>query len=163
ALPAAAVLGATRVHLCLDILPLRPHSLAVGQSEGRTWNADDPERGRFMRNGAARTRPMASLTRGRSTVAEVEKSNRAVLVGVAVGTSVPVLATSTPGYNTVNVGAYGGEPSIVSDSLGQLYDSTPSGGTLTYTSTNHGRSWAPVTTAALKSGDDCLATDQSNS
>ena len=84
-------------------------------------------------------------------------------VGVAVGTSVPVLATSTPGYNTVNVGAYGGEPSIVSDSLGQLYDSTPSGGTLTYTSTNHGRSWAPVTTAALKSGDDCLATDQSNS
>jgi hypothetical protein len=84
-------------------------------------------------------------------------------VGVAVGTSVHVLATSTPGYNTVNVGAYGGEPSIVSDSLGQLYDSTPSGGTLTYTSTNHGRSWAPVTTADPRSGDDCLATDQANS
>jgi len=31
------------------------------------------------------------------------------------------------------------EPSIISDSVGQLYDTTPSGGTLTYTSTDRAR------------------------
>src|SRR5438552_2117048 len=72
------------------------------------------------------------------------------------------LAASSPGYSVANVGPYGGEPSIVSDSLGQLYDTTPSGGTLTYTSTDRGKTWRPVTTADPNSGDDCLATDQSN-
>src|SRR5437870_3784670 len=72
------------------------------------------------------------------------------------------LAASSPGYSLANVGPYGGEPSIVSDSLGQLYDTTPSGGTLTYTSTDRGKTWRPVTTADPNSGDDCLATDQSN-
>src|SRR5439155_17101291 len=71
------------------------------------------------------------------------------------------LAASSPGYSVANVGPYGGEPSIVSDSLGQLYDTTPSGGTLTYTSTDRGKTWRPVTTADPNSGDDCLATDQS--
>ena len=70
-------------------------------------------------------------------------------------------APSPPAYSIANVGGYGGEPSIVSDRSGRLYDSTPSGGTITYTSTTSGTSWTQVKTADLKSGDDCLATDQS--
>ena len=85
----------------------------------------------------------------------------AAAAGVAIGTPMAVLGATAPTYSIANVGPYGGEPSIVSDRLGRLYDSTPSGGTITYTSTNHGASWSPVTTADNNSGDDCLATDQS--
>ncbi|MEA2644886.1 MAG: trimeric autotransporter adhesin [Chloroflexota bacterium] len=83
-------------------------------------------------------------------------------IGLALGSSVGALGASPPTYSVANVGAYGGEPSIVSDNLGQLYDTTPSGGTITYTSTNHGGAWTQVATADPNSGDDCLATDQSN-
>jgi hypothetical protein len=86
----------------------------------------------------------------------------AAAVGVAIGAPVGVFGATTPAYSVANVGAYGGEPSIVSDRLGQLYDSTPSGGTITYTSTNSGTTWTKVTTADQASGDDCLATDQLN-
>jgi hypothetical protein len=61
-----------------------------------------------------------------------------------------------------NVGAFGGEPSIVSDTRGRLYDTTPEGGTVTYASGDVGRTWQQVATADPNSGDDCLATDQSN-
>jgi hypothetical protein len=81
----------------------------------------------------------------------------AALVGAGAGAQ----AASPPTYSVASVGAYGGEPSIVSDRLGQLYDSTPSGGTITYTSTDHGSTWKQVATADPSSGDDCLATDQS--
>ena len=84
-------------------------------------------------------------------------------VGLALGPPIAALGASTPAYSVADVGAYGGEPSIVSDNLGQLYDTTPSGGTITYTSTNHGTTWKQVTTADPNSGDDCLATDQLNS
>src|SRR5438067_9467721 len=85
-------------------------------------------------------------------------------VVVAAFSSAPAaVAAPTPGYSIANVGPYGGEPSIVSDHNGQLYDTTPQGGTLTYTSTNKGQSWRQVTTADPSSGDDCLATDQANS
>ena len=87
----------------------------------------------------------------------------AALLGALIGGSSSVGAVAPPGYKVANVGAYGGEPSIVSDNLGQLYDTTPSGGTITYTSTNKGASWSQVTTADPNSGDDCLATDQANS
>ena len=80
----------------------------------------------------------------------------------AIGPPLAVVGASTPAYSVANVGAYGGEPSIVSDNLGQLYDSTPSGGTVTYTSTDRGTTWKQVTTADPSSGDDCLATDQAN-
>ena len=83
-------------------------------------------------------------------------------IGLTVGSSIGALGAGTPNYSVANVGAYGGEPSIVSDNLGQLYDTTPSGGTITYTSTNHGSTWKQVTTADPSSGDDCLATDQAN-
>src|SRR5438094_2945883 len=85
------------------------------------------------------------------------------VIAAAVGSSPGAVAAGAPAYKVVNVGAYGGEPSIVSDNLGQLYDTTPSGGTITYTSTNKGASWSQVTTADPSSGDDCLATDQANS
>jgi hypothetical protein len=85
-----------------------------------------------------------------------------LVAAASLGVQTGGLAANSPGYSLANVGPYGGEPSIVSDSLGQLYDTTPSGGTLTYTSTNKGKTWRPVTTADPNSGDDCLATDQSN-
>jgi hypothetical protein len=87
-----------------------------------------------------------------------------VLATAAVGTGLPLaaLGAGPPTYSVADVGAYGGEPSIASDSLGQLYETTPEGGTLTYTSTDHGTTWKQVATADPKSGDDCLATDQSN-
>ena len=81
----------------------------------------------------------------------------AALVGAGAGAQ----AASPPAYSVASVGAYGGEPSIVSDHLGQLYDSTPTGGTITYTSADHGSTWKQVATADPSSGDDCLATDQS--
>src|SRR5216110_1151796 len=87
----------------------------------------------------------------------------AMAAAAVVVASSPAQAASTPAYKVVNVGPYGGEPSIVSDSLGRLYVTTPIGGTVTYTSTNAGSSWHQVTTADPNSGDDCLATDQANS
>src|SRR3981081_798832 len=88
-----------------------------------------------------------------------------VIATAAVGASLPLaaLGASPPTYSVADVGAYGGEPSIASDSLGQLYETTPEGGTLTYTSTDRGTTWKQVATADPKSGDDCIATDQANS
>jgi hypothetical protein len=82
-------------------------------------------------------------------------------VAMAMGSAVTALGAA-PAYTVATVGPYGGEPSIVSDSTGRLYESTPQGGTITYTSTNGGASWNHVTDATTRSGDDCLATDQAN-
>jgi hypothetical protein len=79
---------------------------------------------------------------------------------LAIGLTGTVFAAQSPAYSLANVGAYGGEPSIVSDTSGRLYATTPEGGTLTYTSADRGATWAKVTTADPSSGDDCLATDQ---
>jgi hypothetical protein len=84
------------------------------------------------------------------------------LVATASGGTVIARSPIPAAYQIANVGAYGGEPSIVSDTSGHLYDTTPSGGTITYLSTNRGQDWHQVTTADPNSGDDCLATDQSN-
>jgi len=70
--------------------------------------------------------------------------------------------TPAPSYKLANVGAYGGEPTIASNSKGELYDTTPSGGTLLYKSTNRGSTWTQATTADPSSGDDCVFTDQSD-
>src|SRR2546430_160453 len=102
--------------------------------------------------------------------AEMNRARRGLLaiagaasvIAAAVGASPGALAAGAPGYSVVDVGAYGGVPSIVSDNAGQLYDTPPSGGTITSTSTNRAASWRRVTTADPNSGDDCLATDQSN-
>jgi hypothetical protein len=86
----------------------------------------------------------------------------AVVVVASLGVQTPAFAGSAPRYRLATVGAYGGEPSIVSDSRGALYETTPSGGTLLYRSTDGGKTWNQATTADTSSGDDCLATDQSN-
>ncbi len=76
-----------------------------------------------------RWRNVSVLGKGRLAAAGVACVISAA-VGVATGAPVAALA-STPAYSIADVGAYGGEPSIVSDRLGQLYDTTPSGGTIT--------------------------------
>ena len=68
---------------------------------------------------------------------------------------------ATPQYSLANVGAYGGEPTIAASNKGELYDTTPSGGTILYKSTNKGSTWQKTTTADPNSGDDCVTTDQS--
>src|SRR5438876_9401407 len=84
----------------------------------------------------------------------------AVVVGPATGAK-PKPAPA-PSYKLADVGPFGGEPTIASNSKGELYDTTPSGGTLLYKSTNHGSTWTKTTTADPSSGDDCVFTDQSN-
>ena len=77
-----------------------------------------------------------------------------------------------PTFAVAEVGAFGGEPSITSDGHGVLYDTTPSGlpasaGRLAgappvYRSLDGGSTWTLIQPADTGSGDDCLATDQSN-
>jgi hypothetical protein len=69
---------------------------------------------------------------------------------------------AAPDYALANVGAYGGEPSITANSRGELYDTTPSGGTILYKSTDGGSAWTKTTTADTSSGDDCVFTDSSD-
>src|ERR1700741_2906880 len=60
------------------------------------------------------------------------------------GVSIPAAgakAGKPPVYGLVNVGAFGGEPSIWANGKGELYDTTPSGGPVLYKSTDHGASW----------------------
>ena len=80
-------------------------------------------------------------------------------VGLAQGASAKPV--SAPAYKLANVGPFGGEPTIAANLKGELYDTTPSGGTLLYKSTNHGATWTQATTADPSSGDDCVTTDQS--
>ncbi|HKC77995.1 MAG TPA: hypothetical protein VKB70_06385, partial [Gaiellaceae bacterium] len=81
------------------------------------------------------------------------------VIGLTQGASA---GTSAPAYKLATVGPYGGEPSIATNTKGELYDTTPSGGTLLYKSTNRGSTWTQATTADPSSGDDCVFTDQSN-
>src|SRR5256885_13899337 len=78
----------------------------------------------------------------------------AAIAAASFGLSPGVVATQSPGYTIANVGAYGGEPSIVSDTAGRLYDTTPSGGTITHRATDRGASWTQGTTADPSSRDD---------
>ena len=92
---------------------------------------------------------------------------RAALACAAVGGALLAAASAAsasprPSYSLATVGAFGGEPSIAANSHGELYDTTPSGGTIMYRSTNGGTSWTQTATADPSSGDDCVFTDQSN-
>jgi len=87
------------------------------------------------------------------------------VVGIgALAVSISPGATASGGFtqkwSIANAGPFGGEPSLASDPKGVLYDMTPSGGMLTYRSTDHGRTWKPTATADPRSGDDCVTTDQ---
>ena len=79
----------------------------------------------------------------------------------ALGTGSATAAGSLS-FSVATVGPYGGEPSIISDNKGVLYEDTPSGGVVMYRSTDHGTTWQHRTDADTSSGDDCLAVDQSN-
>src|SRR5207249_9063095 len=81
-----------------------------------------------------------------------------LLVGVVVG-GVSARTPSSPAYEVADVGAYGGEPSIVSDTKGVLYDTTPSGGTITYRSTDRGVTWQHARRARLARTTDILSSD----
>jgi hypothetical protein len=78
----------------------------------------------------------------------VASCDLAAAIAVSLCSSGVSSAAAPPGYIVADVGAYGGEPSIVSDNAGQLYETTRSGGTISYTSTNQGTTWRQVTTAA---------------
>src|SRR2546421_10800634 len=82
--------------------------------------------------------------------------------GLAI-TAASSWASGAPSYSLTNVGAFGGEPTIAASGKGELYDTTPSGGTILYKSTDQGATWTQATTADPSSGDDCVFTDQSNS
>jgi len=85
------------------------------------------------------------------------------VLAALIGTTQPAGAgTTAPAFSVVNVGKYGGEPSMISDGKGTLYIATPSGGMVTYRSTDKGLTWQPTTVADQNSGDDCLGVDQSN-
>jgi hypothetical protein len=86
------------------------------------------------------------------------------VLSVAVAQAAPA-----PAYSLAVVGAYGGEPSILSDHKGVLYYTTPSSATIggkrvvpIYRSTNKGKTWTPIQPADFPSGDDCLGVDEAN-
>ena len=90
-------------------------------------------------------------------------------IGIAAGCAAIALfsfqatAHAAPTYNLNIVGAFGGEPSITSDSNGLLYVTTPSGSAPVYRSTDAGQTWTSINhTGWSSSGDDCIVTDQSN-
>src|SRR5579862_3817772 len=84
-------------------------------------------------------------------------------------TSAVARAAPSPSYSLTAVGAYGGEPSILSDHNGVLFDTSPSSATVggksivpIYRSRDRGRTWTLIQPADSPSGDDCLATDELN-
>jgi hypothetical protein len=96
------------------------------------------------------------------TVASVGCAVTALAAGV-LGTPAHAMATTPPAFSVANVSHYGGEPSITSDSTGVLYESSPSNAGEVYKSTDKGATWHKTTGSPdSSSGDDCLATDQSN-
>src|SRR5438552_17270286 len=78
-----------------------------------------------------------------------------LVAAASLGVQTGGLAASSPGYSLANVGPYGGEPPIASDSVAPLYDTTPSGGTRTHTPTDRGKTVTPLTTADPNRRDDC--------
>ncbi|MHB8719304.1 MAG: hypothetical protein ACYDAC_10510 [Candidatus Dormibacteria bacterium] len=83
---------------------------------------------------------------------------------VAAALVAPVRASAAaPAYTLADVGAYGGEPSITSDSNGVLYYTSPST-VHVYRSADQGATWTQMAPDPdNNSGDNCLATDESNS
>ena len=108
--------------------------------------------------------PSGRRTAGRVVVlASLGALTAAVSLGGATRISGPTYAVAavTP-YSQAVVGKYGGEPYIVSDGKGVLYDSSPSLGATGFRSTDRGRTWTPMGVADPASGDTALGTDQSN-
>jgi hypothetical protein len=105
------------------------------------------------------------MTRGfvRRSVVSLVGIGTAALVAASLSSPLAAHASTPPSYNLVNVGGFGGEPSITSDSNGVLYDTSPST-VHVYRSGDQGNSWTQMAPdPATGSGDDCLATDEANS
>jgi hypothetical protein len=83
-------------------------------------------------------------------------------IAAAGGLLAPAASAATSQYSVSIVGKYGGEPYIVSDGQGVLYDSSPSLGAQAFRSLDLGRTWAQTAIADPSSGDTALGTDQSN-
>ena len=86
----------------------------------------------------------------------------AAMAGGLAGSQSAASASGTIAYTINDVGPFGGEPSIASDANGVLYDTTPSGGGPLYRSTDQGVTWTSLQRGWTGSGDDCIATDESN-
>ncbi len=84
------------------------------------------------------------------------------LTGSLLGLSQTAHAAGPPVFDLSPVGAFGGEPSLTSDTNGVLYATTPSG-PQTYRSTDKGATWTNIQSPDNNSGDDCLNTDSQNS
>jgi hypothetical protein len=82
------------------------------------------------------------------------------ILGLPSGTCAGV---GSPGYTLNQLPQYGGEPSITSDTTGELYGTSPNIGMQVDLSANKGVTWslAPADPDP-SSGDNCLGTDQSN-
>jgi hypothetical protein len=78
-----------------------------------------------------------------------------------VGADAASAKVQAPGYSIATLPVYGGEPTIAASPSGVLYDTTPSGGTVLFRSTDAGTTWTQATTSDPSSGDDCVFTDQS--
>jgi hypothetical protein len=87
----------------------------------------------------------------------------AALAAATLGSGRTVEATGGISFSLANVGKFGGEPSIISDSNGVLYETAlTDGAPPVYRSTDHGATWQKRALADPKTGDDCLGVDQSN-
>jgi hypothetical protein len=84
------------------------------------------------------------------------------LAGTLLGVSNVAHAAGPPVFSLSPAGAFGGEPSVTSDTNGVLYATSPSG-PQTYRSTDKGATWTNIQSPDNNSGDDCLNTDQANS
>jgi hypothetical protein len=82
------------------------------------------------------------------------------LTGAILGWPSATAHADSLAFNLNIVGGFGGEPSIVSDPSGILYDSSPSDGLHPHISLDKGATWAFTSVADQFSGDTCLATDQ---
>jgi len=104
-----------------------------------------------------------TIRHARAATVAVALLSAIAFMGLAGGANAkPAPHPAAPVYKLADVGPFGGEPDSATNSKGELYDTTPSGGTLLYKSTNHGSTWTPATTADPSSGDDCVFTDQSD-
>ncbi|TMB91796.1 MAG: hypothetical protein E6J45_04650 [Chloroflexi bacterium] len=65
-------------------------------------------------------------------------------------------------FSLTQVGAFGGEPSLSTDTNGLLYDSSPSGPD-TFRSNDKGATWTQIQSPDTTSGDTCINTDAENS
>ena len=102
------------------------------------------------------------ITSSRARVGVLTLVATAALASVTMTPVATAHAAAAPAYSVVNVGKqYGGEPYILSDPSGNLFDSSPSLGATFLLSTDHGSTWTGPVGPDPASGDTGLGSDQS--